>query len=63
MNGEKWFVFYVLGSTLKGNRNAGIGEFDTEEAARDEMADIAETHPEYSVILIHGTEIERRHSK
>lgn len=55
----KFFVCYVTGSTLAGNRNGGMAEFDTEQEARDEIESIVSDHTEYVVVLVHGDELER----
>ena len=56
---EKWFVAYVYGTTTGGNRNGGVGDFDTEEEARKEIVSLKDDHPDSVWMLIHGTEIAR----
>lgn len=60
MTAEKWFVFWLVGSTRAGDRNAGVSDFATEEEARHDMQYIAEGYAEHVLVLVHGTEVERR---
>ena len=54
-----YFVYYTWGSTLSGDRTAGLGEYDGCEEAMQEVEEIMEEHTDAQVIVIAGEEVYR----
>lgn len=54
-----YYVAYVWGSTRAGDRNGGLGTFDTLKEAEDEAKSIVDDHTDAVAVVIEGKERSR----
>lgn len=55
---KRFYLFYVYGSSVAGDRNGGMADFETKEAAITKAVDLRDTYPEVQYAIIEGEVVE-----